>query len=115
MKSDELTEEQRQALDDAESALENSYNPYSRFAVGACLVMANGCRITGANVENAAYGSTICAERSAIVRGERPRIARMPRHRNHRPWQEENGKAWAAHRARATGYRALWQLSANAL
>jgi cytidine deaminase len=63
-----LTEEQRQALDAAEAVLERSYSPYSRFAVGACLVAEDGELVTGTNVENAAYGSTICAERAALVR-----------------------------------------------
>jgi cytidine deaminase len=64
----ELTAEQSEALDAAIEALERSYNPYSGFAVGACLVMADGEHVTGANFENAAYGPTICAERSAVVR-----------------------------------------------
>ena len=64
----ELTAEQHEALEAAIAALERSYNPYSGFAVGACLVMADGEFVTGANVENAAFGPTICAERSAIVR-----------------------------------------------
>ena len=64
----ELTLEQHEALEAAIAALAHSYNPYSHFAVGACLVMADGEQITGANVENAAYGPTICAERSAVVR-----------------------------------------------
>src|SRR5207253_1427174 len=63
-----MTEEQNRALDAAIAALELSYNPYSGFAVGACLVMDGGELVTGANVENAAYGPTICAERSAVVR-----------------------------------------------
>ena len=64
----ELTAEQSEALDAAIAALDRSYNPYSGFAVGACLVMVDGEHVTGANVENAAYGPTICAERSAVVR-----------------------------------------------
>jgi cytidine deaminase len=64
----ELTAEQSDALQAAIDALERSYNPYSGFAVGACLVMADGEHVTAANVENAAYGPTICAERSAVVR-----------------------------------------------
>jgi cytidine deaminase len=64
----ELTAEQNEALQAAIAALERSYNPYSGFAVGACLVMADGEQVAGANFENAAYGPTICAERSAVVR-----------------------------------------------
>ncbi len=63
-----MTDEQSKALQAAIEMLERSYNPYSGFAVGACLVMADGEQVTGANVENAAYGPTICAERSAVVR-----------------------------------------------
>lgn len=48
--------------------LERSYVPYSRFPVGAALLCADGTAITGCNVENAAYGSTICAERTALVK-----------------------------------------------
>ncbi len=47
--------------------LNNSYVPYSNFHVGCIAVMNDGKEISGVNVENAAYGSTICAERSAIV------------------------------------------------
>jgi cytidine deaminase len=61
-------QDQLQALDDAEAILKNSYNPYSHFAVGACVVMKGGQRFSGTNVENAAYGSTVCAERSALLR-----------------------------------------------
>jgi cytidine deaminase len=63
-----LTDDQAHALDAAEAALESSYSPYSRFAVGACLVMEDGSLVSGTNVKNAAYGSTICAERTALVR-----------------------------------------------
>ncbi|MBV8080840.1 MAG: cytidine deaminase [Actinobacteria bacterium] len=63
-----LTEEQQAALDAAEGILARSYSPYSHFAVGACLVVADGTHVLGANVENAAYGSSICAERAALVR-----------------------------------------------
>jgi cytidine deaminase len=65
---DDLTADQREALRLAEEALQVSYNPHSHFAVGACLLMTGGEWVTGANVENAAYGPTICAERSAVVR-----------------------------------------------
>ncbi len=63
-----MTEEQSKALQAAIRMLKRSYNPYSGFAVGACLVMQDGTQVTGANVENAAFGPTICAERSAVAR-----------------------------------------------
>ena len=43
-----------------------SYSPYSRFAVGAALLTASGKIYTGCNIENAAYGPSNCAERTAF-------------------------------------------------
>ena len=47
--------------------LDNSYSPYSHFRVAAILVCKDGKEFKGVNVENAAYGPSICAERSAIL------------------------------------------------
>ena len=47
--------------------LDNSYSPYSHFRVSAIVVMQDGSEFNGVNVENAAYGASICAERSAIL------------------------------------------------
>lgn len=58
----------RELVDLAFSMLERSYVPYSGFPVGAALLCADGTVFTGCNVENAAYGSTICAERTALVK-----------------------------------------------
>jgi cytidine deaminase len=51
----------------AVAARANAYAPYSRFHVGAAVEMEDGSIFGGANIENAAYPQTICAERSAIV------------------------------------------------
>ena len=47
--------------------LNNSYSPYSKFKVAAIVVTNDGKEFCGVNVENASFGATICAERSAIV------------------------------------------------
>ena len=45
-----------------------SYAPYSKFPVGAALLCEDGTVFTGCNVENAAFGSAICAERTALLK-----------------------------------------------
>lgn len=52
----------------AREAATHSYSPFSQFRVGAVAVGSDGSIHTGANVENSAYGSAICAEGSAITR-----------------------------------------------
>lgn len=54
-------------LGEARKFAKKSYSPYSRFKVGAALLLNNGEVVTGTNVENISYGLTICAERAALV------------------------------------------------
>ncbi len=58
----------RELLNLAKTAAKNAYVPYSRFPVGAALECTDGRVFTGCNVENAALGSTICAERTAALK-----------------------------------------------
>jgi cytidine deaminase len=69
VKLEELTNIQRRLLDSAERVIRNAYNPYSHFYVGAALLTQADEIITGCNVENAVYGSTLCAERGAVLKG----------------------------------------------
>ncbi len=52
----------------ATAARESAYAPYSKYQVGAAVMMGSGEIYTGCNVENASYGLCICAERTAIVK-----------------------------------------------
>lgn len=65
---EELTPVEETLVEKASTVLENAYAPYSNFRVGAALLTTDGDIYTGCNVENAAYGSTICAERTAIFK-----------------------------------------------
>ena len=63
---DELTEEERLLVERAREATRNSFAPYSNFHVGAALMLKNGKVIIGANQENSAFPSGLCAERTAV-------------------------------------------------
>lgn len=53
-------------IEEAIKARRNSYAPYSSYNVGAALLCSDGTVFCGTNIENASYGATICAERSAV-------------------------------------------------
>ncbi len=63
---DELSQEDKNLMNEAIKARQNAYSPYSKFSVGAALILENGTIIKGNNQENAAYPSGMCAERVAI-------------------------------------------------
>lgn len=63
----ELSEADQELCRIARDATANAYAPYSRFAVGAAVLTEDGDIYTGANLENASYGLTICAEAAALV------------------------------------------------
>jgi cytidine deaminase len=63
---EELNEDDRELVSAAREAAKNAYAPYSKFWVGAAVRLETGIIIKGANVENAAFPSGICAEQSAL-------------------------------------------------
>lgn len=77
MKVDEKTK--KELLKKAREAKKMAYVPYSKFPVGAALLTKERKIYTGCNIENASYGATICAERTAVFKaiseGERSFIA----------------------------------------
>jgi len=63
-----LSAEEAEALcGRAAAAAQNSYSPYSRFRVGAAVLLQSGETVAGTNVENASYRLTSCAEQAAIA------------------------------------------------
>src|SRR5262245_47620380 len=56
----------QKAFTAAAAARQNAHAPYSRFKVGAALLLQDGSIVAGCNVENSSFGATICAERNAI-------------------------------------------------
>ncbi|MCQ2143638.1 MAG: cytidine deaminase [Bacteroidales bacterium] len=63
---EELSSDERSLAEAAIAATRESYAPYSKFNVGAAVRMTDGRIFTGANQENAAYPSGLCAERTAM-------------------------------------------------
>lgn len=62
-----MTGDAERLIEAARQAARHAHAPYSRFAVGASLLMADGSIVTGANVENASYGLSLCAETVAVA------------------------------------------------
>ncbi|MCH4287282.1 MULTISPECIES: cytidine deaminase [Erysipelotrichaceae] len=61
-----MKEEYKDLIERAFSAMAHAYAPYSKYHVGACIKTKDGNFIPGVNIENASYGLTNCAERSAV-------------------------------------------------
>ena len=64
--NEELTEADREFIDKAKDATQTSYAPFSKFCVGAAARLSDGTIVTGSNQENAAFPSSLCAERTAL-------------------------------------------------
>lgn len=64
--AEEMCPEDRELVSEAVNAMKGSYAPYSHFNVGAAVRMSNGQIVRGANQENAAFPSGLCAERTAM-------------------------------------------------
>ncbi|KQT32277.1 cytidine deaminase [Sphingomonas sp. Leaf412] len=62
-----MSDEARMLIAAARRAAVHAHAPYSRFAVGAAVLLSDGSVVTGANVENASYGLSLCAETVAIA------------------------------------------------
>lgn len=65
-RKDELLADEQHLVDKAIEATTRSYSKYSHFSVGAAVLLDNGETVIGCNQENAAFGVTICAERTAL-------------------------------------------------
>lgn len=63
-----ITKTDRELFESAMEAGKNAYAPYSNLCVGAALLSGSGKVYTGVNVENASFGATVCAERTAFLK-----------------------------------------------
>lgn len=73
----QLAQEAQDLISAAEAAAEKAYAPYSKFKVGAALLLSDGTVLTGSNLENASYPAGICAERAALSQFDMEGTARL--------------------------------------
>ena len=100
---DELDTESKYLVHKAKEAANQAYAPYSKFFVGAALILEDGTVVTGSNQENASYPLCMCAERVALY-------AAASQHPGHRIMK----MAIVAHKKKSQGIsrsRILWCLS----
>ena len=109
---DQLDADDRKTADAAVEAISLSYAPYSRFNVGAAVMFEDGEIVKGANQENAAYPSGLCAERTALFYA---RSLPLPQDRRvssatPQPLHAEPAvRSWRSTRQRAGGrWRSFW-------
>ena len=90
----ELPESDRELLAAAKICLERAHAPYSKFHVGAAILMENGHLVTGTNIENAAYPMCLCAEPSALAAAKSawPDSRPLAMAISVKNFQEENGQ-----------------------
>lgn len=100
---EDLPQDEKALVLKAREAMDTAYSPYSHFCVGAAVLLKNGETVQGSNQENAAYGPTNCAERSALFavgsQGKKDQVAKIAviaRHESHKTTalpveQEKNG------------------------
>ena len=89
-----MTREELKAA--AVAMLDRAYIPYSHFPVGAALECSDGTVFTGCNIENASFGPTICAERTAVAKAVLRRVPPgaagvCPQHRDHLSQRRRRG------------------------
>ena len=65
--ADSRTEDWQRLLAQAKQAAEHAHAPYSKLCVGAAILTTSGTIFSGCNIENASFGATLCAERSALA------------------------------------------------
>lgn len=79
MRTDLPLEVEQKLIEEAALASQKAYSPYSRIKIGSAILSKEGHIFTGANIENASYGLTVCAERlslfKAVFEGERSFLA----------------------------------------
>ena len=63
-----MNEKYKRLIKEAEKARKSAYTPYSKFNVGAAILISDGKIFTGCNIENASFGLTVCAERVAVLK-----------------------------------------------